>query len=168
AINTLQFSPDTKLLASGASDGRVRIWSTSSGKCIQTISNFINGPVTDVIWTKSKERKLLAIVFACADGTLQVYVQMTKCFEAVIAIYAHKSSIEGIDYDPINMRLATAGGGEAKVWNIDSTWSMDLHASESRNSVTCRSIHFTDQGQSLVATYLETSNVSVSSILKSQ
>ncbi|KAF8572698.1 WD40 repeat-like protein, partial [Ramaria rubella] len=121
AINALRFSPDTKLLASGASDGRVRIWSTSSRKCIQTISNFVNGPVTDVIWAKSKERKLLAIVFACADGTLQVYVQTTKRFEAVVAICTHKSSIEGIDYDLINIHLATAGGGEAKVWNIDST-----------------------------------------------
>ncbi|KAF8572674.1 hypothetical protein K439DRAFT_1643448 [Ramaria rubella] len=57
------------------------------------------------------------------------------------------------------MRIATAGEGEAKIWNIDSTWSMDLHAKETRSDVTCRTVLFADNGQSLLITYLETSNV---------
>ena len=56
-----------------ASDNRLKLWSTTTGKCVQSIPNIIHGPATDIVWAKDKRDKA-AILFSCADGMVHVYV----------------------------------------------------------------------------------------------
>ncbi|KIJ34747.1 hypothetical protein M422DRAFT_181673, partial [Sphaerobolus stellatus SS14] len=116
-ITALRFSPNGKLIASGGMDNRVKLWTTASGSCIQTIHSTISGPITDISW-ETKEEGRLSLVFSCADGTIYVYEQKDGQFEAILCLQAHGMAIESIDYDPINRRLASCAGGEVKIWTV--------------------------------------------------
>ncbi|KAF8572590.1 WD40 repeat-like protein, partial [Ramaria rubella] len=119
-VTTLRFNHDAKLLASGSSDNRVKIWSTRTGRCLQTITNHVHGPVTDIVWFRNKQGQL-AFFFSCADGTVHLYIQVSEpYYTTAVAICAHRSAVESIDYDPIHRRLASSGSGEAKVWNVNA------------------------------------------------
>ncbi|KAF8580826.1 hypothetical protein K439DRAFT_1662595 [Ramaria rubella] len=126
----------------------------------------VHGPVTDIVWFCNKQG-LQAICFSCANGTIHVYVRQMNHFQAAVAICAHRSAIESIDYDPIHRCLASAGGGEAKVWNVNAAWVIDLHATQHTSGLTCRTVKFTNEGQSLVAMYLENANLSLRGLYRS-
>ncbi|KIJ47658.1 hypothetical protein M422DRAFT_82295, partial [Sphaerobolus stellatus SS14] len=53
-------------------DNRVCIWTTNSGKCLQTIRSTISGPITDITWAANAKRQQ-ALIFACADGMIYIY-----------------------------------------------------------------------------------------------
>ncbi|KIJ52209.1 hypothetical protein M422DRAFT_776344, partial [Sphaerobolus stellatus SS14] len=159
-IASLKFSSDARLLASGGLDNRVRIWSTISGKCLQTISSTISGPVTDITWAVSSNGQQTLII-ACADRMIYIYVNVGFRFEGVIALTGHTSAVEAIDYDPHHHRLASCAGGEAKVWTVHENWYAELHGSDIQHGVTARAIQFLNDGESVAITYLETSNVAL-------
>ncbi|KIJ24892.1 hypothetical protein M422DRAFT_38971 [Sphaerobolus stellatus SS14] len=146
-ITALKFSPDTRFLASGGMDNRVRICT-------------ISGPVTDITWAVSSKGQQ-ALIFACADGMIYIYRNMGNRFEGVIALVAHTCAVEAIDYDHHHHRLASSAGGETKIWAVREDWYTELHASDNQHGVTARTVQFLNQGDSVAITYLETSNVAL-------
>jgi len=93
------------------------------------------------IWTPiSPEDPTTSFAFGCADGRVFVYQQThetissvhstPQCYLDVLrqggsyllscSISAHDSHVEALAFDMNHHRLASAGDGSAKVWQIDS------------------------------------------------
>lgn len=66
-VNTLAYSGDGQILATGADDAKIKLWSTTSGYCYATLSEHV-APVTAVVFHGSN-----LLVSASLDGTVRCY-----------------------------------------------------------------------------------------------
>jgi WD40 repeat protein len=57
-VNCISFSPDGQLIVSGSGDSTVKIWETSTGQCLTTFPEKVNGVVTEA--TFSPDSRLCA------------------------------------------------------------------------------------------------------------
>lgn len=91
-VNTLAFSPDGDVLATGASDGSLRLWDPRTGR--ELVSVFPNlGEVTGVAFGPDGDR----LATSSTDGTVRLW--------------------DGRTLDPM-MTLATNGAGLSKTTNL--------------------------------------------------
>jgi WD40 repeat protein len=60
AVRSADFSPDGRLLATGASDGKVRIWSWRNGTAVRTLTNQFMQPAPAVAWLPDSGKILVA------------------------------------------------------------------------------------------------------------
>ncbi|ULU10048.1 hypothetical protein L3Y34_014411 [Caenorhabditis briggsae] len=67
-ITTAEYSPDGALIATGAEDGKVKIWNSRSSFCTVTFDEHTSG-VTSVKWAQSGR----AILSASLDGTIRAH-----------------------------------------------------------------------------------------------
>ncbi|EFO84699.1 hypothetical protein CRE_03827 [Caenorhabditis remanei] len=67
-ITTAEYSPDGALIATGAEDGKVKIWNSRSSFCTVTFDEHTSG-ITAVKWTQSGR----AILSASLDGTVRAH-----------------------------------------------------------------------------------------------
>lgn len=51
-VNTLAYSPDGQLIATGGNDGKIKLWNTSTGFCFITFSEH-TGPINVVEFSNS-------------------------------------------------------------------------------------------------------------------
>lgn len=127
------------LILSG-DDGQLFIWDVTEGSLHQAISVVFNGPVCAAIWTPiSPEGPTTSFAFGCADGRAFVYRQTHETVSSIYhstrfyfdlliqgsyrlscSIPAHDNRIEALAFDMNHHRLASAGNGTAKVWQMDS------------------------------------------------
>lgn len=67
-LNTLAYSPDGQLIATGGDDGKVKLWNTQSGFCFVTFADHTS-PVQRVEFSATG-----TVVFSCSlDGTVRAY-----------------------------------------------------------------------------------------------
>jgi periodic tryptophan protein 2 len=67
-LNVVDYSPDGRLLATGADDAKLKLWDTTSGFCYVTFSEH-QAPVTGVKFTPNGQ----AVVSASLDGTVRAF-----------------------------------------------------------------------------------------------
>lgn len=67
-ISSLEFSPDGSVIASGGDDGKVKLWSVTSGFCFVTFNEHTAG-ITDLCYVKGGH----AILSASLDGTVRAF-----------------------------------------------------------------------------------------------
>lgn len=68
---SIAYSPDATLLASGGSDGKIKLWNMFSGFCISTFTDEHKGPVTALEFVPGKNGKVL--ISASLDGTVKAF-----------------------------------------------------------------------------------------------
>ena len=68
SINALEFSPDGAMVATGGDDGKVKLWSVSSGFCFVTFADH-TAAVTDLCYVRGGH----ALLSASSDGTVRAY-----------------------------------------------------------------------------------------------
>ena len=68
SINALEFSPDGSVVATGGDDGKVKLWSLTSGFCYVTFSEH-TAAVTDLCYVRGGH----AIVSSSLDGTVRAF-----------------------------------------------------------------------------------------------
>jgi hypothetical protein len=120
------------------------IWNLEDGSEEQTISVAFNGPVTSAAWISvSQGTPNQAFAFGTADGNLFVYAYRTVCctiqpvgylltikqnyYDFAFSAVAHNGIIEDIAFDTYHKRLATAGNGCTKLWEIDEKCKILFH-----------------------------------------
>jgi WD40 repeat protein len=114
------------------------VWNILLGNLEQTISVTFNGPVSAAVWTPiSPNRPSTTFAFGCADGTMFAYHQThedvkfsfsshyfvnlltQEPYRMTCLVPAHDGRIETLAFDTHHRRIASAGSGCAKVWQLD-------------------------------------------------
>ncbi|KAG2738937.1 WD40 repeat-like protein, partial [Suillus brevipes Sb2] len=161
AVNVLAVSKHGSLLLTGGNDGRVVVWSLTSGEMIQEIHSPAAGYISAIIWADVDDRGETMFAFGASDGNIQMYERINDAlFEFRSATIGHLGAIESLAWDPNYCRLASAGDGHPQVWNLtpDKTFTPMVSQPEKQVYV-ARTVHFYDKGASLLVSYLESGDV---------
>lgn len=116
SVLSLVFSKDDKILASGDSEGIIRVWKFSEGKKLREIDTQggENCGIASLLFTSNNSQ----LIVGCLDKTIRVYGlksgSMMKQFKG------HDSFIQSIQFMPQkdNLIVASSEDGVINVWNI--------------------------------------------------
>ncbi|HEY9819629.1 MAG TPA: CHAT domain-containing protein, partial [Candidatus Sericytochromatia bacterium] len=112
SVNSVSFSPDGKLLASGSADNTVKLWDTTTGTEIKTLIGHTN-PVFAVSF--SPNGKLLAS--GSFDKTVKLWDTTTG--KEIKTFTGHTDNVVGVSFSPNGKLLASAGADKiVKLWDI--------------------------------------------------
>jgi WD40 repeat protein len=113
-VTAIALSPDGKKVASGSSDGAVKLWNIDTGKVIKTWTGHIK-EVRSVSWSSDGGR----VLSGSRDGTFRVWgveVGETSILQGPINT---GEKVWAVCYSPDDKMIAT-GGDDLKIWNANS------------------------------------------------
>lgn len=108
-INHVQFSPDTRIIASASFDKSIKLWDGRTGKFLATLRGHVQA-VYMVAW--SADSRL--IVSGSADSTLKVWNMKTKKLDQDLP--GHADEVFAVDWSPDGQRVGS--GGKDKVLRL--------------------------------------------------
>jgi|GEM_PF-3434755 len=114
SVNSVSFSPDGKLLASGSSDHTIKLWEVATGKLLKTLEGH-KGSVYSVSF--SPDGKLLAS--GSYDKTIKLWeVASGKLLKT---LEGHKGLVKSVSFSPDGKLLASGSGDNTiKLWEVAS------------------------------------------------
>lgn len=121
----IDFSFDSRLVASGSVDKTIRIWSTSLGECIRVLHGHEGGVYVVTFLSNSTQ-----LVSGCSDGTLRLWnVESGECINI---FEGHANKITSIAVSQDSQLIASGSrDGTLRVWNPVSGDAFKLlHESE--------------------------------------
>ena len=111
SVNGISFSPDGKMLASGSGDNTVKLWNTTTGKEIKSLTGHTNG-VNGISF--SPDGKMLAS--GSSDNTVKLWDTTTG--KETKTLTGHTNSVFGISFSPDGKMLASGSGDNTvQLWN---------------------------------------------------
>jgi len=109
-INHVQFSPDTKIIASASFDKSIKLWCGRTGKFLSTLRGHI-AYVYQIAW--SSDSSLL--VSGSKDSTLKVWDVRKK--KLMIDLPGHGDEVFTVDWSPDGERVVSGGKDKVlKLW----------------------------------------------------
>ncbi|OWF53715.1 notchless protein homolog 1-like [Mizuhopecten yessoensis] len=109
-INDVQFSPDTRLIASASFDKSVKLWDGRTGKFLATFRGHVNRVYT-LGW--SADSRL--ICSGSSDSTIKVFDVKTR--KLLFDLPGHADEVYSIDWSPDGQRVASGGKDKVlKIW----------------------------------------------------
>ncbi|XP_050428981.1 notchless protein homolog 1 [Adelges cooleyi] len=108
-INCVQFSPDTRYVASASFDKSIKLWDGKTGKFLGTMRGHVQA-VYMICW--SADSRLL--VSGSADSTLKVWDVKNKKLEGDLP--GHADEVFAVDWSPDGHKVAS--GGKDKVLRL--------------------------------------------------
>jgi RNA polymerase sigma factor (sigma-70 family) len=138
-VNSLTFSHDGKLIASGGWDAKVRVWEAATGKEVQTI------PLTARLRaTISPDGKTVA----SGGNDMMIRLHDVATGKELRAIAAHGQPITSVAFSPDGKSLATAGQeGNVGLWDLATGKSGYLAGHEGE----VRAVAFSPDGKLLAS-----------------
>jgi WD40 repeat protein len=111
-INSLDFSPDGSLLATGSNDGTVKIWNVQTGGLIRTLEGH-SGPVNSVIF--SPDGELLAS--GSSDNTVRIWHVSDGTL--LRTLEGHIGTVYSVAFSPDGNLLASGSADNtARIWQV--------------------------------------------------
>ncbi|KAF8835205.1 WD40 repeat-like protein [Paxillus ammoniavirescens] len=156
AINAVAINSQGSMLLSGGKT--VVVWNLVSGEMMQEICVLAAGFISCLAWIKVTDRDDDGFVFGASDSNIHLYEQGkdTPIFSFVSITLAHAGTIESMAWNSDHRHLASVGNGELQVWKACPDESFVALANDlEKLSYMARSIHFCDNGSSVLVSYLE-------------
>ena len=120
SVRSLSFRPDGRTLASGLSDGTIRIWEADTGKLLRTFMGHASGVENIAFHPDSKTLASSGRL----DGTLRIWEADTG--ELLHTLTGHTGWIHNFSFSPDGRTLASANHDETiRIW--DTTTGEHLH-----------------------------------------
>jgi WD40 repeat protein len=116
-INTVAWSPHSTKLASGSLDGTVIIWEAATGKKIGTFQLPKGDGVTSVVWSPTGKK----FAVGSLDQSLRFLNVDSWQLDKQIVAADSPFWVNSIAWSPDEMKIATAGGYNMKIWDAEST-----------------------------------------------
>lgn len=112
-IQSLAFSPDGRVLATGGSDSIVKLWDVSSGQELKTLKGHTSGVGALAF---NPDGTLLASAASGFDSTIRLWDVASG---QVLTTFKH-INVESLAFSPDGHILASGGSEGAKLWEIPS------------------------------------------------
>jgi len=114
-VNSVAFSRDGKLLATGDRSNVAHLWNGKTGEHVDALRGH-TAPVRKVAFNRDGSR----LATASEDGTVAVWDTATR--KQLFQLFGHKNEVLDVEFSPDGRRLATAGGKDrtVKVWNAEA------------------------------------------------
>ncbi|MCL1471867.1 trypsin-like peptidase domain-containing protein [Argonema antarcticum] len=146
-VNSVAFSADGKILASGSSDKTIKIWNPNTGELLRTFTGHSNGIISIAI---SRFGQIVAS--GSADNTIKIWNANTG--ELLRTLEGHSAIVRSIAIDPYAHILASGSDdGTIKIWSLHT--GQLVRTLEARNSqrqlVSVNSLAFSGDGQILIS-----------------
>ena len=103
-VNSLDFSPDGTLIATGSSDGTADIWDATTGQVLQTLTEH-KYLVLSVVFSPDSKRLL------SGGGDNNARLWNTQTGEELLTLSGHTGRVDKVAFSP-DGRLMAAGSGE--------------------------------------------------------
>ncbi|KAG1858600.1 WD40-repeat-containing domain protein, partial [Suillus tomentosus] len=166
AVNALAVSMHGALLLTGGNDSQIAVWNLVSGEMIQEIFAPAAGYISAIVWVDIDDRGESAFAFGASDGNIQIYERSNDVsaigalFEIRSTTIGHSGAVESLAWDPVHRRLASTGDGLPLVWNLtpDKTLTSIISQPDKQPYV-ARTVHFYDNGASLLVSFLESGEI---------
>ena len=111
AVNTLTYSPDGHHIASGGSDGTLRLWDAESGQCLRVIEGHM-GAVNSLAFSPNG----CHIASGGDEGTLRLWHAATG--HSLRVMEGHKKSVKSLAFSPDGRHIASGGDdGTLRLWD---------------------------------------------------
>jgi len=114
SVNSMAFSPDGKILASGSDDQTIRLWKVSSGQCLTILQGHTS--VVDSV-AFSPDGKILAS--ESDDQTICLWeVRSGQC---LTILQGHNYRVKSVAFSPDGKILASGSGDQTvRLWEVSS------------------------------------------------
>ncbi|MEK7793622.1 MAG: WD40 repeat domain-containing serine/threonine-protein kinase [Candidatus Hydrogenedentota bacterium] len=120
ALNSIDISPDGRVLATACANGSIRLWNADT-LVSTTELNQHEGPAHVVAFNRDGTR----LVSASADETAVIW--NTSNGRVLAEFTEHRSSILAASFDPTGNRVATgAVDGTARLWDAETSKQLDV------------------------------------------
>ncbi|KUL81353.1 hypothetical protein ZTR_11402 [Talaromyces verruculosus] len=138
SVNTVAFNPDGKLVASGSSDGTVKLWDPATGALQQTLEDHTDS-VNAVAF--SPNGKLVASGFD--NGTVKLWDSATGALQQTLE--DHTDSVKAVAFSP-NGKLVALGfdNGTVKLWDSATD---TLHQTLGGHTDSVKAVAFSPDGK---------------------
>ncbi|MGP1414934.1 MAG: eIF2A-related protein [Treponema sp.] len=111
-IESIAYSPDGKYIASGSSDGTIKIWEAETGRLLRTLTGH-----ADDIYSVSYSPDGAYLASGSNDKTIRIWeVKTGACIKTLTG---HTSYVRSVTYSPDGAYLASGSWDETvKIWEI--------------------------------------------------
>ncbi|KAH9910273.1 WD40-repeat-containing domain protein, partial [Fomitopsis serialis] len=151
---------DGQVLLTGGGDAKLMIWNVVTGELQQEICDVFHGAIGSVCWVDFEGRGDDGFAYGCSNGTIHVYKwsPIRGQYVFVSLTDAHRGrQVQDIRFNSKYRRIASIGDGSPCVWRIDDRGILSTMVKDApRRAFMGRTVHFCDDGASILATFLET------------